>query len=253
MRYVIRLGLSFSQGRLADGRGCARAVQQQPALSTARCAEMQGTSTPLPEPTRREIQSGTSHKKLFLAFSSTDLQRFEPIFNRNSKLHCKLTSRVEQGSCRRPAHSEARQMLGLVEYSDSEGEEEPQRAGGQATAAAQGSGGGGAAPGRQEQATAPPAMPAWGLPSAEALLGGTDPSRLPPPIFGQSAMGQAARRDVGMPAAGGSGKRAHPDTRGPLPNPMSLDTKLQRTCVPGCGSASVYSTCRCAQCAGRHA
>lgn len=120
-------------------------------------------------------------------------------------------------------------MLGLVQYSDSEDErEEPQPAGnrqqqGRAAAPA-------AAP-HQQQAAAPPA-PASGLPSAAELLGGGAPQvRLPPPDFGQGRAAVGARQQMGPAAAAAGAKRGHPDTRGPLPNPMALDAKVPRRSV----------------------
>lgn len=117
-------------------------------------------------------------------------------------------------------------MLGIVDYSDSDAEgepQEPQRAGPPA-------GGSGAA-----AANAPAAQAqqlAGRLPSAEALLGaGSAAVRLPPPNFGQPAIGRSQAPPAAQhPAAAGvsGSKRGQPDTRGPLPNPMSLDNKLQR-------------------------
>jgi hypothetical protein len=112
-------------------------------------------------------------------------------------------------------------MLGIVDYSgsDSDTEEQQQAGGRQGPAAAQPAGGTAvvaAAAGRVA------ALPASGLPSAEALFDhAAAPSgsmRLPPPNFGPGHP---------PPAAAGS-KRGHPDTRGPLPNPMALDSKVQR-------------------------
>ena len=97
----------------------------------------------------------------------------------------------------------------LVEYSDSEAEEEqPVERREQRGESGRGTG-----------AAARPVA----LPGAAALLGG---SGLPPPDFGDGAGGGG----IGYAAAAGT-KRAHPDTRGPLPNPMSLDTKLPRRCL----------------------
>ncbi len=123
-------------------------------------------------------------------------------------------------------------MLGLVQYSDSEDEREEaqtaasdrQQLGAAATAAA--------AVRPQQQVQARPA-PASGLPSAADLLeGGALQVRLPPPDFGQGPAAAAGRQQVGLaPAAAAGAKRGHPDTRGPLPNPMSLDAKVPRRWV----------------------
>ncbi len=118
-------------------------------------------------------------------------------------------------------------MLGLVDYaSDSDGDQEglQQRQQQQQPPAL---------PAAQAAVTAALPAPASRLPSATELLGdagrGLAPtSRLPPPDFGsQPAPG---RGGGGLPAAAATAgaKRAHPDTRGPLPNPMSLDSKLPR-------------------------
>jgi hypothetical protein len=118
-------------------------------------------------------------------------------------------------------------MLGIVDYSGSDSDtEEPQKAGSrQGPAAAQPVCGTTTAAAAAAGRAAP--SPASGLPSAAALFdnaaapGGS--MRLPPPNFGQGHP---------PPAAAGS-KRGHPDTRGPLPNPVALDSKVQRRWVLG--------------------
>lgn len=134
-------------------------------------------------------------------------------------------------------------MLGLVQYSDSEDErEEPQPAGNRQQ---QGRAAAPAAAAHQHQAAAPPA-PASGLPSAADLLGGGAPQvRLPPPDFGQGRAAVGARQQMGPAAAAAGAKRGHPDTRGPLPNPMALDAKVPRRSVAdvcdGTHAASVWA------------
>lgn len=117
-------------------------------------------------------------------------------------------------------------MLGLVDYSSGSDDESPGRAQGpgEQPAAAAGGAQAAAAAGQTQRQRAPQQQQApkpSGLPSAAELLGGGGGGGLPPPDFG---------------APGGSGgtagaKRQQPDTRGPLPNPLALDSKLPRRCV----------------------
>lgn len=118
-------------------------------------------------------------------------------------------------------------MLGLVQYSDSEDEREEV----QPADDRQQQGAAPPAAPRSQQAAAPAAPPS-GLPSAADLLGGGAPQvRLPAPDFGQGVAVPAGRPQAGPAGASAGAKRGHPDTRGPLPNPISLDTKVARRCA----------------------